>query len=222
MERDTDHDWHLIGERSPYFGVLTEDRFRRTPLNEATLSAFFATGAADVAFVRQHLEAHFHPPQAFTAILDFGCGVGRLARSLQNHGPVVGVDISPGMLREARRNVPEAYFCEEVPDSRFDWINSYLVLQHIPPARGMTIIQRLLSVAAPDCCISLHVTTSVEPIDPMHATRGQPGLMSLYEYDLEKVKCIAMRHGFAPAITVEVCHRECTGTWLLAARGTYL
>lgn len=33
MQRDTDADWRKIGETEPFWGVLTEDRFRRDQMD---------------------------------------------------------------------------------------------------------------------------------------------------------------------------------------------
>ncbi len=46
-------------------------------------------------------------------ILDFGCNTGSAARHFVEAGhEVVGVDISQSAIRIARRNVPQATFCQ--------------------------------------------------------------------------------------------------------------
>ncbi len=81
-------------------------------------------------------------------------------------GEVVGLDISPGMLTEARSNTGLAglknIHFEPSDDllsrarGEFDFINSYIVLQHIPVARGLLIIAALLDRLAEGGVAFLH------------------------------------------------------------------
>ena len=135
--RDTDADWDEIGRTQPYFGVLTDPRFRTEAINEAARAAFFASGDAEIRHQLAIQRARFGPFEPRSA-LDFGCGVGRLTRAL---GAVttraLGIDVAPSMLAEARRDAPETVaFATDLPDGLFDWIVSIIVFQHIPQDRG--------------------------------------------------------------------------------------
>jgi len=139
-------EWDELGEREPYFAVLTDERFLR---DRVDLGEFYATGEADV----ERLLGDLEPRSA----LDFGCGVGRLTRALAKRVPdVVGVDAAASMLRIAAENVPAARFMRELPDRRFDFVCSLIVFQHIPVAEGMAILDRLLAIA--DRAAALHFT----------------------------------------------------------------
>lgn len=70
--------------------------------------------------------------------LDAACGTGRHARHLVDHGhEVLGVDVSPEMLRRAAASVPEARFSEgdlrDIPaqDEHFDLVVCGLALGHL-------------------------------------------------------------------------------------------
>jgi SAM-dependent methyltransferase len=152
---DTDKDWEYFGKTDPYWAVLTDDKFHTENLTDDRVQSFFASGEAYVACIfqtiRQHLDANFAPKAA----LDFGCGVGRLviplARACES---VVGIDISEGMLQEAQARCDSLGLSnvrfEKSDDQlsrisgRFDLINSYIVLQHIPPHRGEVIAKHLV------------------------------------------------------------------------------
>src|SRR5688500_7310833 len=78
-------------------------------------TAWFTTFAASIPERITEMEADaiasFAPPARFPRLLDLGCGVGRVAASLQRRGfSVTGIDISPIALRAARRAVPDASF----------------------------------------------------------------------------------------------------------------
>jgi len=91
--------------------------------------------------------------------LDFGCGVGRLLIPLADRcEEVTGVDISPSMLAETRRNC-DAAGARNVKLVRaddalsgvsgsFDFVHSYIVLQHIPVERGERFLAKLTSMLA--------------------------------------------------------------------------
>jgi SAM-dependent methyltransferase len=158
--KDADHDlstdtaWEEWGRRDPYFAVLTDPKFRVDLLTQETRQEFFASGRWHVDYimqvVRRHIDETFQPKN----ILDFGCGVGRtlLAFAAAGH-EVVGVDVSPAMLREARLNCDEhgANNVRLVPSDdalslltdQFDLIHSCIVFQHIPVARGIAIFSKL-------------------------------------------------------------------------------
>jgi trans-aconitate methyltransferase len=194
MPTDSDRDWNLIGALDPYFGVLTEEKFKRANLDEKALAEFFASGSHDleavVGDIRRHLAPDFNP----ALCLDFGCGVGRLLIPMAQRFPrVIGVDISTAMLDEARRNCQTQQFDNvELVESddalsrvtgKFGFIHSALVFQHIPRRRGVKIFRRLIELLEPGGVAALHFTYH------WRATR------------IERWKCWVIREvPFAPAL----------------------
>jgi SAM-dependent methyltransferase len=207
--RDTDKDWAAIGDAHPYYGVLTHERYLNPSADD--LSEFFLSGERDIAHLRTAIAQHFGAFEP-TAALDFGCGVGRLAIPLARlTGRAAGVDISEGMLARARVHAAEAGveidFMHQIPDAgEFDWVNTSIVLQHIPPARGYGIIRKLWAAVAAGGVLTLHLTIYK---DARHIAELQRDLsafrydgemlvnyaieddenvgMSMYDYDLSRV-----------------------------------
>jgi len=154
---DASDQWERFAQQDPYYGVLAHDRFHRENLDDAARASFFALG-------REHLdrvlaEARLLDPGfAPATALDYGCGVGRvlvpLARRVEH---VVGVDVAPRMLDEARRNVDQqgltnvellhAGALHRAPP--VDFVHSTIVLQHVPVRRGEEIFGRLAALLRP-------------------------------------------------------------------------
>jgi SAM-dependent methyltransferase len=87
-------------------------------------------------------------------VLDLGCGTGvPTARQLVDGGcQVNGVDISPVMLDQARRNVPEATFLQRdivdaaATEDRFDAVVAFFSLLMLPRERIVEAIKDLHEV----------------------------------------------------------------------------
>lgn len=155
---DTDRHWEAWGREDPYFGVLAEERFGRERL-DAHRTEFFTSGEQQIVGVLGRYEREFGPLPRDRA-LDHGCGVGRLALPLsQAFSEVVAVDVSPSMLAEAESNASERGLTNlrfELADDQlsrahrqFDFVNSFIVLQHIPVRRGLPILRRLIEKVRP-------------------------------------------------------------------------
>ena len=154
----TDKAWQKWGRDDPYFGVLADERFTAARIGESR-ELFFASGRAWVSgLIAQH-EHHFSPLPRATA-LDHGCGVGRLTLPLAAaFSQVVALDVAPAMLAEAANNAAAAgvgnIAFAPADDGltraagRFDFVNSHLVLQHIPVRRGLVILDALVDRVAP-------------------------------------------------------------------------
>src|SRR5436305_6478657 len=144
----TDKAWEKFGRDDPYFGVLADQRFRAENIGE-NRDEFFASGRWSVARIIETYERHFGNLPRESA-LDHGCGVGRLTLPLaRQFAAVVGLDVSPSMLAQARSNADGAGVSNiefVLADDRlsnapgeFDFVNSYMVLQHIRVRRGIRI-----------------------------------------------------------------------------------
>lgn len=156
---NSDRDWELFGKTDPYFAVLTAPEFHGQ-LSADARAKFFESGEQHIetmfSIIRDRLDPRFAPARA----LDFGCGVGRLVIPLAARcKEVTGVDVSSSMLAEARRNC-DAVGAKNVRleqgddemmriSGSFDFIHSYIVLQHIPVRRGEHLVAKLSSLLAP-------------------------------------------------------------------------
>lgn len=181
----TDVEWEKWGSRDPYFGVLTHARFRSQAMTAEARDEFFAMGRHHVqhmmAVCRAHLDPHFAPKRA----LDFGCGVGRVLVPLAEVvEEVVGVDISPSMLSEARRNLDAAGSQNvrllpsddrlSAVDGRFDLVHTCIVIQHIEVARGLPIFAELVERVAPGGIGALHVAFAWDAYASSYGVAPQP------------------------------------------------
>jgi SAM-dependent methyltransferase len=165
----TDDEWRAWGERDPYFAVITDPAFRRANLDDAALAQFFASGEQHVQYLQATCRRHLDPRFRFGRALDFGCGVGRVVVPLAAVAEsVVGVDVSQAMLDVARRHCDEAGLTNvelalsddalSTVAGPFDFVHSFIVLQHIDVARGRTLFRRLLALLAPGGVAALQVT----------------------------------------------------------------
>jgi SAM-dependent methyltransferase len=168
-KRDSEYQWDLFGKTDPYYGVLTSDKFKKENIDENAIKDFFEYGQNYIDFVirtiRNHLDDTFQPDRC----LDFGCGVGRLVIPLSPiSNSVLGVDVSESMLKEAQKNCHDRYL-ENVefikPDDQlsnisgtFNFINSFIVFQHIPRRRGEYILTKLIKLLAENGIGALHFT----------------------------------------------------------------
>ena len=154
----TDKAWQKWGRDDPYFGVLADERFAAARIGDSR-ELFFASGRAYVTGLLAQFEHHFGPLPR-TRALDHGCGVGRLSLPLAAaFDTVVALDVAPAMLTEASSNAAAAGATNITfaraddqlswAEGKYDFVNSHLVLQHIPVRRGMAIIDALAERVAP-------------------------------------------------------------------------
>lgn len=238
MPRPTDDDWTLIGQHEPYYGVLSHERFLRRNLTPQIMDEFWRTGVDEIGHLTAVIERHlgdFRPVYA----LDFGCGVGRLSRAMAAVADqVLGVDVAEGMLVEARRGAPaNLSFCDVLPPGPFDWINSIIVFQHIPPSRGYPLFEELLDRLAPGGVLSAQFTLyrdkaflqqticvieeavwDGEDMRSLRQAPPPPGTMLMYDYDLTRLIASAVRRGVEQFFLEHTDHSGCHGVRIYARR----
>jgi 2-polyprenyl-3-methyl-5-hydroxy-6-metoxy-1,4-benzoquinol methylase len=158
--------WERFGRVDPYYGVVARQEMHGRSLDDDVRSRFFESGEQQVAQLIKVLGLLVGTDTRFGRVLDYGCGVGRVLIPLARRAEsVVGVDVSPSMLAEARRNC-EAQGVQGVEllpveglaglTADFDLVHSALVLQHIRVREGERIVFRLASLVRAGGIGALH------------------------------------------------------------------
>jgi 2-polyprenyl-3-methyl-5-hydroxy-6-metoxy-1,4-benzoquinol methylase len=225
IDMSTDIAWEEWGRRDPYFGVITDPKFRSTDLNEQAKREFFESGARHTHGVLTTIRKHIDPSFAPRSVLDFGCGVGRLLVPFAAIADdVVGLDVSSSMLLEAQKNC-DAHRVRNVRlfesddalsalSGAFDLIHSCIVFQHIPVQRGRGIFAKLLQHLRPGGVGALQLTYSktrfastcgVAPPAPITAplldvpaqpiAAGGDPEMQMNPYNMNEILFLMQHHG---------------------------
>jgi len=137
---------------------MVDEQAARNKKIRDTISGNFTRGAKSYALFEEEHQffkkllgelLSLSPPPAGGRILDVGCGTGAslegLAEAVGDNGEVVGLDISEGMLEEARSRFGDKYtlicadgcnFEEKALGGKFDAVVYNAVLFMLPDARG--------------------------------------------------------------------------------------
>lgn len=251
MNRDTDRDWQKISQENPYWGVLSVDQYLGRDIDDQALAQFFDTGKLFIGNVIGLIRAHIYPNFSIQRSLDFGCGVGRLLIPLASHSvEAVGVDVADGMLAICQKHLDNFSVtnCQLVKGDddlssitgTFDFINSYIVLQHIPPERGYKILSNLLSKLRVGGCASIQITyaksrkyfkhetglakayrrdgDTIRDILPF-ADQSPEGRIVMFDYDLNQVIAMLSEIAGMPMIMLPTLDDDHYGVHFVFARG---
>lgn len=137
------------------------------------------------------LSPHLKPD---SQILDYGCGYGRLTKTIFERGytSVIGVDNSSGMIDRARRELPNLNFTHhneatlDFANDQFDVVLLFAVLTCIPSNDDQAVlIQELKRVLKPNGLFyisDLLINTDQRNTDRYNATQYEPyGVFELPE-----------------------------------------
>lgn len=151
----TKENWDRLADFDAMWTVLTDPSKKGGKWDR---EEFFATGRDTIDALMQRLTDAGISVRRDQA-LDFGCGVGRLSQALTHHfRQVVGLDISSSMIAQGERlnsagrpltfvlgnelNLPLA-------DGAFDFIFSFIALQHIPRLHQAMYLREFVRVLRP-------------------------------------------------------------------------
>jgi SAM-dependent methyltransferase len=154
----------------PYtYGATAPDGFPVPPPEQIGLTlglfdvpgldqGFVESGAADAQAIRDILRTNGLGVRRLDALLDFGCGCGRVLRHWSNLADtrVHGSDFNPYMIEWCRENLPFAAFSVNEPappleygDSSFDLVYGVSVFTHLPEPLQLPWLRELVRVTRP-------------------------------------------------------------------------
>lgn len=185
-----DASWEEMAQQNPLAAVMTTEEMVDAPSDAFTpeqLEEFFTKGRREV---KRHLVPLLRnlpaPPQQLR-VVDYGCGAGRLLRTVAGLGyRAVGIDISPTMIKHCARLVPKAEAlhvldadgrCAMVSETA-DLVYSYAVVQHISRlSRYITAFDEMCRVLKPGGVLAVQVVTD----DFLSGDLGKPARTENYE-----------------------------------------
>lgn len=207
--QELQRNWDMFGRTDPLWAVLTDPAKRG---NRWSLSEFFATGDRDIDALLGHLES-LELVVVKGRALDFGCGVGRLTQALARHfTAVIGVDIAPSMLEQARALNRYGARCEYLLNTRddlqllgsgsFDLVYSNITLQHMEPRYAHGYIAEFVRLLAPGGVLAFQLPTKrvrrrlrgairrlllcIGPLGRWHSAKGSP-VMEMYATSTSRI-----------------------------------
>lgn len=243
----TDKDWEKWGTTNPYYGVLSQKKFLGKRLPTETLNEFYRSGESDIDYIFSNLNKIGLAHKKFRLAVDYGCGVGRLTIPIAKRAKkTVGYDVSPAMIETAQTAASKHKNVEfkvvdadmkNLPDS-FDYLNSYIVFQHIPPASGMNILDNLFGKLEHGGVFALQLTFGYDRSlvgrallylrERVALVRYAANLlrkrpmktpnMRMHSYDLNEVNELLYRHGVREYGSVLTNHGGYWGVFLFGVK----
>jgi hypothetical protein len=151
--------WNELGKMRPYWAVIAAQ-------TEGDDKALFKSGKKEVNRDLKLIRRHLTP--VYGLALDFGCGLGRLARfTARRFQNVIGLDIAQSMIEKAKllnKDVENLNFVlndkndlSMFSSDTFDYCYSKLVLQHMPNGLSGNYIAEFIRVTKPNSPILFQI-----------------------------------------------------------------
>lgn len=158
---------------------------------------------------RQLLDRFAAQVQEIGPACDMGCGPGHVARYLHNQGlPVCGVDLSPGMIEQARRLNPEIAFSTgnmmslEIEAECWGGIAAFYSIIHIPREEVVQALRELKRVLRPGGALLLAFHMGQEDVH-VEELWGQPVCLNFTFYQPDEMAGYLEAAGFEIEETIE-------------------
>jgi ubiquinone/menaquinone biosynthesis C-methylase UbiE len=136
-------------------------------------------------------------------ICDLGCGAGHIAGYLKNCGAkVCGIDLSPGMVEQARRLNPEISFRQgnmldlnEIADNSFGGVAAFYSIIHIPKDLVITALREIKRVLQSDgtLLLTFHIGQETRHLDEF---LGEKVSLDFFFFETEEMKSHLDAAGF--------------------------
>lgn len=152
----TQDQWEKLGQKEPFWSVITHDIYRAEKLDESARKKFYDTGR-DSADLIECFESRTGVPANRGTCIELGSGTGRVTRWLAaKFDRVLALDISPGNLKiceDMARALGLANIeCQLVNGfdvfeglGEYDFFFSTIVLMHNPPPVQRFILDEMLA-----------------------------------------------------------------------------
>lgn len=138
-------------------------------------------------------------------VLDAGCGPGRLAGLLHERDlPVIGVDLSPGMIEIARRDHPGPDYrvgsmtALELPDGSVSGVISWWSIIHLPREVVPDAFAEFHRVLAPGGVLLLGFHVGTESNHKTSGYGGHPMNIHVHRWTADALTDLAVAAGFTP------------------------
>lgn len=138
-------------------------------------------------------------------VLDVGCGPGRVVGLLHERGlPVIGIDVSPGMIEAARRDHPGLDFRVgsmtrlDLPDGSLTGIVSWWSIIHLPRDVVPQAFAEFYRVLAPGGVLALGFHVGEESTHKTSGYGGHPMNIHVHRWLPSSLTEIATAAGFTP------------------------
>ena len=173
------------------YALRLSDELRHKPLDQQLLRRF-----------AQDLEGR-------GTVCDMGCGPGHVARYLRDAGAhVIGLDLSPCMLQQARRLNPDILFLEgnmialDLPDATLAGIAAFYAIVNIPKESLPGVFREIQRVLEPGGLLLLAFHTGDETIHEEELW-GYPINMDFFLFPPSAIRALLEAAGFAIEEVIE-------------------
>ena len=150
-----------------------------------------------------------HATSGLGPICDLGCGPGHVARFLYQAGArVFGLDLSPGMVGQARRLNPEIEFrvgnmlALDLGNSELAAIVAFYSIVNLVPEMLRVAFAEMARVLAPGGLLLLAFHVGSQMLRPQELW-GQPVTMGFFFFEPPEIERLLREAGFAIAEIVE-------------------
>jgi ubiquinone/menaquinone biosynthesis C-methylase UbiE len=160
------------------------------------------------------------------SICDIGCGPGQVAAYMKSLGAEsCGIDLSPQMVKQARRLFPEIPFQQgnmlalaDVADSSFAGVTAFYSIIHIPYQQVVDVLKELHRVLKPDgwLLLTFHIGEEVRHLEEWWE---KPVMLDFNFFTTPQMKSYLLEAGFE---LYEAVERDSYPDVEVATRRAYL